>query len=178
MAQDLTGRPPAAPAVRLEAGEEASGLAMILGDLLESNLRDFPGRRRVAASSRGDVVLSASDRDISVTLSFRGREVVISEGALDAAPALKGAWLEMAAVCSGRLNPLRAMAQGKLKVALRRSPALVAATGFVLSVPESFYEDDEETAARRRRQALVAGAGVAAVAAGVGVVVYVRRRKA
>ncbi len=172
----MTSAATTAPTVRLDAGEEASGLAMILGDLIESNLRDFPGRRRVASTSRGEIVLSASDRDVSVTLSFRGDEIVISEGALDTAPALRGAWLEMAAVCSGRLNPLRAMAQGKLSVALRRSPALVAATGFVLSVPESFYEDDAETAARRRRQALVVGAGVAAAATGVGVAVYARRR--
>lgn len=177
MAQDLTApRGAAPPAVRLDAGDEASGLATILGELVESNLRDFSGRRRVAVRTRGDVALAASDRDIVVTLSFRPGEVVVLEGAAAGAPLLKGPWLDLAKVCSGRLSPLRALAQGTLKAEPLAHPALLAATGFVLSVPESYY-DPEGVAHRRKVAAGIAAGAVAAVGLGAGGYVIWRRRR-
>ena len=82
-----------APEVVLPAGDEASGLATMLADLLRDNMKDYPGRARVAALARGAVVMTASDRDISVTLSFRGREVVVTDGTASGAPVIAGPWL-------------------------------------------------------------------------------------
>ncbi len=164
----------ATPAVVLADGDEASGMATMLGGLLEENLRDYPGRARVAGLARGDVVLTASDRDISVTVSFRGDEVVVANGPAAGAAALSGPWLEMAKLCSGQVNPVKALARRELSIAPRGRLDAVAAAGYVLSVPVSFYGDAEAlaTLGRRRRRTAV---GVLVV--GVAVVVLVRRRR-
>ncbi len=162
------------PEVVLADGDEASGMATMLGGLLEENLRDYRGRARVAGLARGDVVLTASDRDISVTVSFRGDEVVVSNGPAEGAAALAGPWLEMAKLCSGQVNPVRALARRELTVEPHGRLDAVAAAGYVLSVPVSFYGDPEALAAlgRRRRRA-----AVAVVAVGAVLVVRARRRR-
>lgn len=163
----------AVPRVTYANGDEASGMATMLGGLLEENLRDYPGRARVTALARGDVVLMASDRDISVTLSLRGDEVVVTNGATEGASVLAGPWLEMAKLCSGQVNPAKAVARRELSIRPKRGLNAVAAAGYALSIPPSFY-GDEEAMAQRRRQVVIA------VAATTGVVVAVavlRRRR-
>ncbi len=81
----------ASPSVTLANGADASGMATLLGGPLEDNLRGFPGRARVTGLARGDVILTASDRDVSVTLSFRGDEVVVANGKTEGAAVLAGA---------------------------------------------------------------------------------------
>jgi len=163
-----------APIVSFADGENASGMASMLGGLLEDNLRDYPGRARVASLARGDLVLTASDRDISVTLSFRGDEVVVANGKRSGATVLAGPWLDMTKLCSGQVNPLTAIARRDLRIDPQGRIDTMAAAGFVLSIPSSFYADDDELARRRRRRRIVAAAAVAAGAAVA--VAYVKRR--
>jgi hypothetical protein len=170
VAQDLM----VAPAITFADGEEASGMAHMLGGLLEDNLRDYPSRARVAGLARGNVVLTASDRDVSVTLSFRGHEVVVANGSTERAPVLAGPWLEMAKLCSGQASPLGALARREVSITPRARLDTVAAAGYVLSVPPSFY-GDEAAVRQRRRQAI--GVGVVAVAAAVIIVCGLRRRR-
>lgn len=161
------------PTVTFADGDEASGMATMLGGLLEENLRDYPGRARVASLARGDVVLTASDRDVSVTLSFRGHEVVVTNGKADGAAALAGPWLEMAKLCSGQVNPLKAVVRRELTIEPRGRLDAVAAAGYVLSIPPSFYGDEEAVRQRRHRVVIA----IAATTAAVVVVAYVRRRR-
>ncbi|MCC7078449.1 MAG: hypothetical protein IT198_15105 [Acidimicrobiia bacterium] len=170
VATDLTTG--AGPAVRLEAGDDASGFACMIGDLLADNLRDYAGRRRVASRARGDVVLTATDKTAEITLSFGPDEIVVREGRVADSAVLAGPWVEMAKLCSGRLNPLKALASGTIDVDMGRHPALVAATGFVLSVPPSYYGDTS----RRRNVTIGIAVAVGVGAAVTGVVVWRRRR--
>lgn len=160
-----------APEVVLPAGDEASGLATMLADLLRDNMKDYPGRARVAALARGAVVMTASDRDISVTLSFRGREVVVTDGTASGAPVIAGPWLEMAKLCSGQLSPVKAVAQKQLVITpSAHGLTALAGAGYALSIPPSFY-GDEEAVAKRRRQTQVT------IAVVVGVVVLIAWRR-
>lgn len=161
------------PIVTFADGDEASGMATMLGGLLEENLRDYPGRARVAGLARGDVVLTASDRDVSVTLSFRGREVVVINGKTEGAAALAGPWLEMAKLCSGQVNPLKAVMRRELMIEPRGRLDAMAAAGYVLSIPPSFYGDEQAIKQRRRQVAVAATVTSAAVVT----VVYLRRRR-
>lgn len=167
----------AAPTVRLADGDSASGLAAMIGDLVADNVRDFKGRRRVASRTRGEVALRAADRDVAITLSFGDGEVVIAEGVTDEAPVLSGPWLTMAQMCSGQLSPVKALATKQLHVSDMHNPARIAAVGFVLSVPESFYEP--ELVAQRRRRALLwtLAATVVVVAGAFAVNRYVKARR-
>lgn len=160
------------PNVRLEAGDDASGFATMIGDLIADNLRDYAGRRRVARLAKGDVVLSATDKTAEITISFLGDEIVVREGAVPGGSLLAGPWVEMAKLCSGRLNPVRALASGALNVEVRNQPALITATGYVMSVPPSYYGDTS----RRRNVAIAIGA-TAVVGAAVGGVVWYRHSR-
>lgn len=142
---------PTNPSVRLAAGDDASGMAVMLGDLLSDNLRDYPTRARVARAVRGPVVMTAADHDRSITVDFRGKEIVIEEGTRPGAAAMAGPWLDLAAICSGGLSPLQAMRDKRIEVDNMRRADLLAAAGYVMSVPASYYRDEEE-AERIRRQ--------------------------
>lgn len=164
------------PNVIFADGDDASGMAMMLGGLLEENLRDYPGRARVTSLARGDVVLTASDRDVSVTLSLKGNEVVVANGKLEGAAVLAGPWLEMAKLCSGQANPFSAVARRELTIEFGGRLDAMAAAGYALSIPSSFYQDDDEAEASQKHHRRVAIA-VVAVTGTVVVVGLVRRRR-
>jgi hypothetical protein len=141
------------PDVVLSDGDDASGMATMLGALLEDNLRDFPSRARVAARTRGPVAFRASDRDIAVTLSFGRGRVEIHNGAISGVPIVTGTWLAMANLCSGKLSPLRAVRSGEIEVHAGRNLPAVAAVAYVLSVPASLYERTRSDEPARHRRA-------------------------
>lgn len=147
---------PTKPAVRLAAGDDASGMAVMLGDLLADNLRDYPTRSRVARSVRGPVVMTAADHDRSITVRFNGPEIVIEEGATPGAASMAGPWLDLAAICSGGLSPMQAMREKQIEVNNMRRADLLAAAGYVMSVPASYYRDDDETERIRKQRMTIA----------------------
>ncbi len=153
---------------RVVVDDDASGMAVMLAGLLEDNLRDFPGRARVAQRTRGELVLTASDRDLSITLSFGSDAIVVTDGAATGAPGMAGSWLAMSRLCSGRISPLRAVLDRDLTLRRGRRLSVVAAGGFVLSVPASFYDDSGARQQRRRRAVI----GVCAAAGLVGAVTW------
>lgn len=125
---------------------------MMLADLLADNLADYPGRALIARIARGAIVMSAADHDRSVTVCFAGAEVVIEEGAAFGAPVIAGQWSDLAQLCSGRLGPWKAVRSGKLDISTVRRPDLIAAAGYVLSVPPSYYG---MTSPWRRKQVVI-----------------------
>ena len=179
------------PPVVLRDGDDASGMAVMIAGLLEDNLRDFPGRARVAARTRGSVVLTASDRDLSITVTFGSDGVEIADGARPGVAAMSGPWLTMSRVCSGRITPWRAIRDRELALGWGRSVWALPAAGFVLSVPASFYEDasvgsagagdgagaGRGSAADRRVVAVAVVAGATVVVAGSVLVARASRRR-
>jgi hypothetical protein len=133
--------------------------------------------------ARGRVVLTASDRDVSVTLTFRSGVVEIRDGADPDAPVVAAPWLSMANICSGRTSPQAAWWDGDLRVRrLARSPLATAAASFVLSVPAAFYED-ADTGTTPSRPAGIRSWAVdhpvfvlAAVLGALGLIWFTRRR--
>lgn len=116
-------------------------MAAMLGGLLEENLRDFPSRRRVADRVRGEVVITAADRNLSVTLSFQPGLVQVRDGTVVGAPRVAGPWLTMTKLCSGQISPVHAWRAGELRLDNPRRAPRAAAASFVLSVPSTFYGD-------------------------------------
>jgi len=147
------------PDVVLADGDDASGMACMLADLIVDNLNDYPRRALVARRVRGDVVFTTIDQGLSVTLSFRDGRVEITDGAKDGAPIVASPWLTMAALCSGRTSPVKARSDGDLSVTLNRRPIPVVAAAYVVSVPATHYDDSSKRSIRR----LAVGAALAAV---------------
>lgn len=171
VAANLTRSPP--PRVCVPAGDEASGLAEMVAGLLAANLADSRARAAVARLARGQLVLSTTDRPAAVTLTFRGHEVVVDDGAVADVPSLAGPWLELAHVCSGTRSPAAALVARDLRVAFHRRPHLTAMAGFVLAAPA-----DTETVAARRRRVVRTLAAVGALGIGAAFVLLRRRRTA
>lgn len=139
-----------APRISIPAGDDASGLAEMVASLLEANVADSRSRAAVARLARGALVLTTTDRDVSVTLTFHGGDVVVTDGVSEGAPSLAGPWLELAHVCSGTRSPFPAIAHGDLRVAPGHRPDLVAMAGYILAAPA----EADAIAARRSRVVL------------------------
>ncbi len=150
-------------------------MATMLGDLLADNLRDYPGRARVARLARGPVVMTASDHDRSITVHFSGDEIAIAEGSVEDAARMVGPWLDLAQLCSGQLSPLQAVRSRRLQLHHVRRVDLLAAAGYVLSVPASYYGDTPKLPEREVVLAVVAS-GVAIATATVVLRARSRRR--
>lgn len=131
-----------APTVVLTDGDDASGMASMLAGLLEDNLSDFPGRARVARTIRGGVVFTAADRDMSVSITFLGNRIEVSDGVTTGATMIRAPWMTMAKLCSGQISPVRALIDRDLAISFGRSPLAAAGASFVVSVPPSHFGDD------------------------------------
>ncbi len=118
-------------------------MAAMVADLIEANMAGSPRRARAVSGTQGNVVLSADDRGLSVTVSFHRERVSVVGSSLGDAPVLAGSWMDMARVCSGRCSPARLVLRRRLRVRLRRPlrPLLVAA--YVLKVPRSTYSKEK-----------------------------------
>jgi hypothetical protein len=159
------------PGVTVKGGEEASGLASMVADLLRQNLADSRTRAAVALATRGDVGLTASDHGLSVTVSFRGGSVTVADDPGEAsrqavpAPVMAGNWLELAHVCAGQRSPFSAWRAGDVFIEPGGHPARLAAAGYLLAAPAI----GEDLVRRRRRVVLAASVAAAASAGAWGV---------
>jgi hypothetical protein len=110
-----TGRVP----VRL--GEETkSGLAHIVQQYLEQDLAEFPKKRRRAARLRGRVAMTASDHEATVTLDFKGDEVLILDGMCEPVDAsIAGPHEALVRLLQGETHPLVEHLRGRLRVRSR-----------------------------------------------------------
>jgi hypothetical protein len=105
--------------VRLADGAE-SGLAHIVQQYLEQDLAEFEKKRRRAARLRGRVAMTASDHGTSVTLDFRGDEILIFDGErapLDAS--IAGPQRALVRLLQGETHPLVEHLRGRLRVRSR-----------------------------------------------------------
>lgn len=105
--------------VRLDDGA-SSGLASIVQQFLEQQLEDSVARAARAARMSGRLGLTATDYHSSVTLDFRGNEIVVSDGCnapLDAS--IAGSYQSLTKLLQGRSNPLWEHLRRNLKVRSR-----------------------------------------------------------
>lgn len=105
--------------VRIAEGS-VSGLAHILQQYLAQDMAEFESKRAHASKLRGRVAMSASDKDATVTLDFRGTEILISDG--DTGPvdaSIGGPYDQLLGVIRGDTNPLVAHLKRRLRVRAR-----------------------------------------------------------
>ena len=146
--------------VRLAEGAE-SGLANIVQQFVEQSLDESESRRRRAHGLRGRVAMTASDHEVTVTLDFRGEEIVIFDGAQEPLQAsIAGPNMALVGLLQGKGNPLLEHLRGRLRVrSSLRKPF------FPLQVHNLMKLPPEERGRRRARSYLLAGGVVAVTAA-------------
>jgi hypothetical protein len=125
-----------ARAVTLAAGEEASGLAQIMGQYLDQLLEDSSEKRAEAATLEGRLGLLAREGNVAVTVRF-GRDGIVIEEGLHAVDGLVSGEVEyLLHVLAGRVNPAWAIREGR--VALRpglRRPLLPYRSYLLMRLP-------------------------------------------
>jgi predicted lipid carrier protein YhbT len=105
--------------VRLADGAE-SGLARIVQQFLEQDQAEFEHKRRRAARLRGRVAMTASDHGATVTLEFRGGEILVhdgEQGPVDAS--IEGPHKALVRLLQGETHPLVEHVRGRLRVRSR-----------------------------------------------------------
>jgi len=105
--------------VRLD-DQASSGLASIVQQFLQQQLDESPQRRSRASRIRGRLALTASDYKSSVTVDFRGDQVVVTDGCqgpLDAT--IAGPYKSLTKLLQGRSNPLMEHLRRNLQVRSR-----------------------------------------------------------
>jgi len=68
------------PDVVIDGGEEASGLALMFGTLLQLNVEQHPDKLADFLALNADVVIEATDLEQAITLSFRGNRCTVRDG--------------------------------------------------------------------------------------------------
>jgi hypothetical protein len=145
--------------VRLADGAE-SGLANIVQQFLTQNLDESEKRRRRAARLRGRVAMTAADHEVTVTLDFRGEEIVIWDGACEPLQAsIAGPHQALVELLQGEGNPLLAHLRGRLRVrSSLRQPFLPLQVHGLMKLPPA-------ERGRRRARSYTIAAGIVAVTA-------------
>ena len=144
--------------VRLAEGAE-SGLANIVQQFLEQSLDESESRRRRARRLRGRVAMTAADHEMTVTLDFRGEEVVVWDGAQEPLEAsIAGPHRALVGLLQGEGNPLLEHLRGRSSF---RKPF------FPLQVHNLMKLPPEERGQRRTRSYLLVGGAVAVMAVAV-----------
>ena len=150
-----------ATAVRVQLAEGAeSGLANIVQQYLEQNLDESEQRRRRALGLRVRVAMTAVDHEVTVTLDFRGEEIVIWDGEHEPLQAsITGPYPALVGLLQGESNPLVEHLKGRLRVrsSLRKPFFPLQVHGLMKLPPE---ERDQ-----RRTRSYVLAAGIVAVMA-------------
>ena len=145
--------------VRLAEGAE-SGLANIVQQFLEQSLDESEPRSRRARKLRGRVAMTAADHQVTVTLDFRGEEILVWDGAQEPLQAsIAGPHRSLVGLLQGEGNPLLEHLRGRLRVrSSLRKPF------FPLQVHNLVKLPPEERGQRRTRSYLLAGGVVAVMA--------------
>jgi hypothetical protein len=161
--------PPAVP-VRLAGGAD-SGLASIVQQYLEQDLAEFADKRRLAGRLRGRLAMTAADYETTVTVEFRGGEIVIWDGEhppLDAS--IVGPYRGLTRLLQGQANPLVEHLRGRLRVrSTLRRPFFPLHVHNLMKLPP-------EEGARRPAWALAA-AGALAVGGAVALALWLNGRR-
>ena len=108
--------------VIVASGEEASGLAKIVGQYIEQLLGDSPEKRIEATTLRGRLGLLAREGDVAVTIVFDDDGIVIQEGLREPDAVISGEVEFLMHVLAGRANPAWELGRRRLaaRLAFRR----------------------------------------------------------
>ncbi len=102
--------------VTVVAGEEASGLANIVGQYMEQLLGDSPEKREAAAALRGRLGLRAREGDVAITVVFHDEGIAIEEGLREPDALISGQLEYLMHMLAGRANPARQLLAGTLAI--------------------------------------------------------------
>jgi putative sterol carrier protein len=102
--------------VEFLANEKTNGLGMMIGQYLEQNLDEFEDKVRQARKLR--IMTSVEvEKGIATTITFSPNRIFIQNGVSENAHLhLKSSYMTLADVLSGKINPVKGVVSGKIKI--------------------------------------------------------------
>lgn len=165
----------AAPvAVSTVEGERLNGLGMMLAQYLEQNLAEFEEKAERALRLRGRVSVEV-EKGVATTVSFLGDRILIENGVCRNPDLhIRGSYLVLANILSGKASPFGEIARGNLKLAgIPARPLRCLKTLAFLKVPSELLLEPGPS----RRRAFLVRVALAILGAGAaGALVYVLAR--
>ncbi|UCD56062.1 MAG: hypothetical protein JSV16_09420 [Candidatus Hydrogenedentota bacterium] len=161
--------------ITIKGADEPSGLALMLSQYLEQNIRDFAKKNVQAMKIRGTLALEATEGNVGVTLSFKGREIEIADGcASDAKMSVRGGIFSLTELATGGTDALKKVGRGELKLhSAWRHPIFACRVAKFMSLPDEMRSAGT-TRLRPLWWKLAIGAG--GVAAMMGLAAYLLAR--
>lgn len=161
---------PARVAVSTVEGERLNGLGMMLVQYLEQNLAEFEQKVERALRLRGRVSVEV-EKGVATTVSFLGDRILVENGVCRNPDLhIRGSYLVLAGILSGKASPFREIARGNLKLAgVPTRPVECLKTLAFLKVPSELLL---EPAPSRRRAFLLRTAAAVVGAGAAGALVY------
>ena len=155
--------------VTLTGPGEPSGLATMLAQYFEQNIRDFSRKSDQARRIRGKLAVEAVEGDVAITIHFTGDEIEISEGAdADADMLICGGIFSITELATGAAGAAKKKILGgdlKVRSAWKHPVFALRAAGF-MSLPAEMRAEGAD--AKTLKWKLVAAAcGAAALGAAV-----------
>ena len=145
---------------------DSSGLGTMIGQYLEQNLAEFDYKVRQGLGLRG-VVSVTVEKGIAATLTFEGAKIYYETG-IPGKPDLhlKGSFVVLAGILSGRADPLQEMVRGRIKLGgIPRRPLMALKILRFLKVPEELLvRDRSRRGANRWALAVASLAGASGLA--------------
>ena len=139
--------------------DTASGLAWMIHDLLCENLNAFRIKAFLSSHVNGTVNLVTVDKNRSISITFSYGSILIDDGVKTQGPTLYSNWKLFASISSGLSSPVAAYLNRELKIevdsSFLKNYALAAACGYILSVPNSFYEKNADESESKEKKRLV-----------------------
>ncbi len=160
--------------VTIAQSGEPSGLAMIMLQYFEQNIRDFSYKSRQARKIRGKMTFEAVEGDVGVTLSFKDEGIEITDGcADDATMSVRGGIFDLTGLAAGAPGTLGNVLRGKVKVqSAWRHPIFALRVARFIRLPKEMRTENA-AAMSLTGWKLAAGAGAAIL---LGLAAYFVRR--
>ncbi len=145
-------------------GGEPSGLASMLAQYFEQNIRDFQRKSDQAMRINGKLAVEAAEGVVAVTVSFKGEEIEICEGCdTDADMSVRGEIFSITELATGAPGAAKKILSGRLKIrSAWKHPLFAIQVARFMSMPDELKAGGADSAAIPLRWKLVIGAGGAA----------------
>lgn len=154
--------------VSIKGEGEPSGLALMLFQYFEQNLRDFGYKNEQARKIAGKLAIEATEGNVGVTLHFKGDEIEISEGRLPNADMfVRGGIFDITELAAGGSGgALGKIFSGKLRIeSVWRHPLFAFRAARFMSLPAETRDKSESKRPFRWKLAVAGAAALLGLAA-------------
>jgi hypothetical protein len=153
--------------VVIAEGNEPSGLASMLAQYFEQNIRDFQRKSDQAKRINGTLAVEAVEGDVAVTINFKGEEIEIRDGGDSGADMfVRGGIFSINELATGAPGAFKKILSGELTIrSAWKHPLFAFRVARFMSMPAELKAGDGSTTIPLRWKLVICAGGAAALGA-------------